>query len=575
MIKLPYGISNFETLAKDDFYFVDRTSYIEQLEQFGSRYLFFLRPRRFGKSLFISMLEHYFGIQHKEKFEQIFGQYYIGQKTTELANQFLILKFDFSQIDTATFESTYQGFLNNVKHGVLSFIGSYGQYFSKQDEEEVRSGKTPEGVLQSLLRIFNLNREGKKIYLLIDEYDHFANEILSFRFQDFIKMVGQNGFVRKFYEAIKVGTHSGAIDRLFVTGVSPITLDSLTSGFNIATNISTYEEFNSMMGFKEEEVQDILRGIEVPDNQLVDILDLMRNWYNGYLFSKRGAEKVYNSDMVLYFGLEYNRNQEVPEELLDINIASDYSKIRKLFKIKNQEEKHLEYLEELLLTGTLRSELIRLFELERGFDRADFISLLYYMGILTITGSELKELIFKMPNYVIKELYYEYFYHIILERSQIEIHAVDLTAKVRDLGFQNNMQPLVEFTQSVLTELSNRDKMNFDEKYIKAIFTSIFFTVGVYNIHHEFEVKKSTTDKGYVDILLVERPPLKLDYQFAIEIKYLKKADAGRATVVMQEAAQQLKNYLLHDDYLQGLEELKAYVVLFVGNEGRFEEVLF
>ncbi|MEM6697625.1 MAG: AAA family ATPase, partial [Bacteroidota bacterium] len=311
MIKLPYGISNFETLAKDDFYFVDRTSYIEQLEQFGSRYLFFLRPRRFGKSLFISMLEHYFGIQHKEKFEQIFGQYYIGQKTTELANQFLILKFDFSQIDTATFESTYRGFLNNVKHGILSFIGSYGQYFSKQDEEEVRSGKTPEGVLQSLLRIFNLNREGKKIYLLIDEYDHFANEILSFRFQDFIKMVGQNGFVRKFYEAIKVGTHSGAIDRLFVTGVSPITLDSLTSGFNIATNISTYEEFNAMIGFKEEEVQDILRGIEVPDNQLVDILDLMRNWYNGYLFSKRGAEKVYNSDMVLYFGLEYNRNQKV------------------------------------------------------------------------------------------------------------------------------------------------------------------------------------------------------------------------------------------------------------------------
>ncbi|MEM8525340.1 MAG: AAA family ATPase [Bacteroidota bacterium] len=574
MIKLPYGISNFETLAKDDFYFVDRTDYIEQLEQFGSRYLFFLRPRRFGKSLFISMLEHYYGVQHKSQFEQIFGQYYIGQQSTKLVNQFLILKFDFSQIDTATFESTYQGFLNNVKQGVLSFIGSYAQYFNEQSEEEIGNAKTPEGTLQTLLRIFNLKRKDQKIYLLIDEYDHFANEILSFRFNDFIKMVGQNGFVRKFYEAIKVGTHSGAIDRLFVTGVSPITLDSLTSGFNIATNVSIYEEFNAMMGFKEEEVKDILKGIEVPNHQLDGTLDLMRNWYNGYLFSKRGIEKVYNSDMVLYFGLEYGRNQEIPEELLDINIASDYSKIRKLFKIKNQEEKHLVYLEELLLTGTLQSELIRLFELERGFDRADFISLLYYMGILTIAGSELKELIFRMPNYVIKELYYEYFYHIILERSQIEIHGVDLTAKVKDLGFRNNIQPLVEFTQSVLTELSNRDKMNFDEKYIKAIFTSIFFTVGVYNIHNEFEVKKSTTEKGYVDLLLVERPPLKLDYQFAIEIKYLKKAEANRAEEVKQEAVQQLKNYLQHDDYLKGLEELKAYVVLFVGNEGRFEEVL-
>lgn len=573
MTKLPYGISNFELLSGEGYLYVDRTPYLDVLESLSQRYLFFVRPRRFGKSLFLSVLEYYYGIQYKDKFERLFGKYYIGRRPTALTNKYLILKFDFSQMDTSSFEDTYQSFLQNAKFGAMKFLGNYSQFFDKEDITEVKTFTFPAQVLQHLLLTAELKAPGHKIYLLIDEYDHFANEILSFRFDDFQEMVGKNGFVRKFYEAVKVGTQSGTIDRLFITGVSPLTLDSLTSGFNISTNISLRREFNALMGFTQSEVRDILRGIDIPEEKEEEVLALMKGWYNGYRFAKEAAEQVYNPDMVLYFAAEYVRDKRYPEDLLDPNIASDYSKIRRLFKIKGKEKEHLQYLDELLTTGQISAQLVRQFELERRFDRNDFISLLYYTGIITIHKSSLASAILKMPNYVIEQLYYQYFHQVALERSQLPASQVDLHEIIRVLALDNQMQPLIDYTQQILTALSTRDKINFDEKYIKAIFTSVLFTVGIYTIHHEFEVKKSATGKGYVDILLQKRPPFETRYQFAIELKYLKKADAARAEAVKEEAVGQLRRYLHADDYLQKLENLKAYVVLFVGNEGEFVAV--
>ncbi len=573
MIKIPYGISNFEMLVERGQYYIDRTMYLEQLEDFFSSYLFFVRPRRFGKSLFLSVLEYYYGLQYKDKFERLFGNYYIGQHPTPLANQYLILKFDFSQIDTSSFENTFKAFLNNVKNSVLTFLGLYAGFLDEKEAEEIKNYGFPSDVIQHLFRIVKLKAPNQKIYLLIDEYDHFANEILSFRFDDFSEMVGQNGFVRKFYEAIKVGTQSGIIDRLFITGVSPLTLDSLTSGFNISTNISLRLEFNAMMGFRQEEVRDVLRGIEVPEEKEVEILGLMKAWYDGYLFGEEATEHIYNSDMVLYFATEYSSQKRYPKYLLDPNIASDYTKIRRMFKIKGEETVHLKYLEELLTTGQISAQLVRQYELEKRFDRNDFISLLYYTGIITIEKSNWASLIFKMPNYVIKQLYYQYFHQVIRERSQLSEHEIDLHEIIAALALENKLQPLIDYTQEILTALSTRDKMNFDEKYLKAIFTSVLFTVGAYTIHNEFEVKKSATDKGYVDILLQKRPPFETKYQFVIELKYLKKAEAAKAEVVKAEAIAQLQRYLRHDAYLQQLEDLKAYLIMFVGNEGQFVEV--
>lgn len=274
MIKIPYGISNFGTLITRGNYYVDRTAYIEKLENFFSSYLVFVRPRRFGKSLFLSTLEHYYGVQYKEQFEQLFGNYYIGQHPTEFANTYLILKFDFSQMNTSSSESTYDSFLRNTKNGAIQFIGNYPDLFGQEEIEKIETYTFPANVMQHVLLMTELKARKYKIYLLIDEYDHFANEILSFRFKEFSGMVGQNGFVRKFYEAIKAGTHSGILDRIFITGVSPLTLDSLTSGFNMSSNISLYEEFNALAGFKKEEVVELLNGIGIEKKEAAQMLPL-------------------------------------------------------------------------------------------------------------------------------------------------------------------------------------------------------------------------------------------------------------------------------------------------------------
>ncbi|MEM9846476.1 MAG: AAA family ATPase [Bacteroidota bacterium] len=573
MIKLPYGLSNFDQIISNNYIYIDRTSYIEALERLNARYLFFLRPRRFGKSLFLSLLEYYYGIHHKDKFEQLFRDLYIGKHPTPDVSQYLILKFDFSQIETDDFQSTRAGFLRNVKHGSLLFMGHYAQYYEAGDTKAIQQADTAMEVLQIIYRKLASVKNPPKIYLLIDEYDHFANEILSFHADDFVKMVGRNGFVRKFYETIKVGTQNGWIDRIFVTGVSPITLDSLTSGFNIATNITLEESFNAMLGFQEAEVATILEGISVPTEQIQSILQLMRQWYNGYKFAKSAAVSVYNSDMVLYFADEYAKQQRIPERLLDINIANDYQKIRKIFKINQQEKKHFEYLNELLVSGSLQSELVYMYQLEKGFNRTDFISLLYYFGIVTIAGHQALKLTFRMPNYVIKELYYQYFYQVITERASLIAQNIDVSEKVMALGYENNIVPLIELVQAVLVELSNRDKMNFDEKYLKTIFTSMIFTTSLYHIKNELEVKKSASEKGYLDLLLAHRPPLDLKYQIAIELKYVKKTAATAAAKLKVAAVKQLKSYLEHDEYLQSLSNLKAYAIVFVGNEAWFEEL--
>ncbi|MEM1120494.1 MAG: AAA family ATPase, partial [Bacteroidota bacterium] len=347
MIKIPYGISNFKQLRENDYYLVDKTKYIEQLEQFNQRFLFFVRPRRFGKSLFLSILEHYYDIRRKDEFMDLFGPYYIGQQPTKLANQYLILKFNFSGIDTRDYDSTFKSFLFNVKHGVKSFLIEYADYFGDEDINGVDYLSFPAQAIQYLYEVMAKQLPPYKIYLLIDEYDHFANEILAFRFEEFSQIVSRNGYVRKFFEAIKIATGQGVIDRLFVTGVSTITLDSLTSGFNISTNITLSPRFHDMVGFKTDEVETILRGVNVSDEGLPNIMEDLKVWYDGYAFSRDVKERLYNSDMVLYFADHYSYDQSYPDDLLDINIASDYTKVRRLFKIKNREKEQLRYLDDL------------------------------------------------------------------------------------------------------------------------------------------------------------------------------------------------------------------------------------
>jgi len=563
MLKLPYGVSNFTKLAKEKYYLVDRTAFIAQLEQMNEPYLFYLRPHRFGKTLFVSMLQCYYGLEYAAQFIEIFGNYTIGQTPTPLANRYLVLKLDFSRINTQTRESTFAGFLENVNQGVSHFLSAYQANYTEADHHYIFSAEEPSIVLSRLFeRTKNHQNTGKfqdKIYVLVDEYDHFANELVAFRLEEFKTSVSRNGFVRKFYESIKTATGDGVVDRIFITGVSPLTLDSLTSGFNIGKHLSLDIQFHQMMGFTEQEVAEILTGVGMEESNLPATLADLRQWYNGYLFNSKAKTKLYNPDMVLYFASEFSRTREYPEELLDINIASDYGKLRDLFRVEGQEVQNLAVLNELITEGQVSAQLTRQFSFEKDFTRDDLISLLFYLGIVTIKAAELSRFIFEPPNFVITQLYFTYFQQIVLRRAALRADDLRIYDRVLKLAQENDIAPLIEAVESILLQLSNRDAVGFDEKYVKAVFAALLYPTQIYTVISEYE-----TDRRYVDLLLTRRPPIDPNYQFAFELKYLKQQDADQLETVKAAGLTQIQTYLRHEK-LQGLADLRAWLVVFVG----------
>lgn len=325
--KLPYGTCNFKYIAEQNYLYIDKTKYIETMERLGERYILFIRPRRFGKSLFVSILDHYYNILHKDKFDKYFGKYYIGQNPTPLKNSYLVLTLDFSGIPT---ETVKEGFLEKIRLSIKTFLHQYRDLLNLSTETEtvILSKNDPAILMQYFLNEIKL-RTNINLFILIDEYDHFANEFLSFDPSVFNKITTGTGFVRKFYETLKEGTKS-LVERIFITGVSPITLDSFTSGFNISKNLSVQEKFNEMFGFTKNEVLFLIKEtiIDCPKLQAEDIYNELEILYNGYLFHKDATEKMFNSDMVLYYLTEIN-NCKKPESVIDKNFASDYQKIKK------------------------------------------------------------------------------------------------------------------------------------------------------------------------------------------------------------------------------------------------------
>ncbi|MBF0240106.1 MAG: AAA family ATPase [SAR324 cluster bacterium] len=556
-MKLPYGISNFAMLVRENYFFMDRTSYIELLENEPEHYLFFLRPRRFGKSLFISVLSYYYGLEHKAKFQELFGQYYIGKHPTPKANSYYVLKLEFSRINTETPESTKKGFLFNVLMSLQSCEDLYG--FLPQDYSQ---DSEPAALLK---RFFKANKD-RVFYVLIDEYDHFANELLGFHFEHFSEIVSRNGFVRKFYEVIKEATGDGIVERLFVTGVSPITLDSMTSGFNIGRNFSLNNHYHKMLGFTEEEITSMLKQLPpslLPHFSQKILLADLKKWYNGYLFHPKG-ERLYNPDMVLFFLTDFIRNGdgEYPERMLDPNIASDYGKLRRLFDLRNRQQNY-DILDRLMKDGCVISEVTIQFSFEKHFTTQDFVSLLFYMGLISLEegmGSRWK---FKIPNYVMEGLYLQFFAEVLEERSGVENRMLIIGDALHLLAYENQPRPFLELIEAELKALSNRDFIQFDEKYVQLLFVTFARLSDLYFVQSQREVSQK-----YPDVMLLHRPPFFPTHQFLLEFKYLKKSDESQLDTKLQEGISQLQGYLQHEE-IQALAGLKSYVVVFVGCELR------
>lgn len=558
MLKLPYGISNYEEIIRDGYEYVDKTKYIEKLENLSEKRIMFLRPRKFGKTLFTSVLENYYDVKKSDKFEELYGNTYIGKNPTENKNKYHILRFNFSGIDTSTVESTINGFKNEVLSSIQVFVSKYSIDFYVNWEQEA------ENVLDNLIKSFGAQRENEKIYVIIDEYDHFANELLGFAPDKFRDLVSKNGKVRKWYEILKKGTET-VIDRIFITGVAPITLDSLTSGVNIGKDITQDVDFNEMMGFTQEELIRMLDRQEISKEEQAEILPIMKNNYDGYKFSIKAKEQIYNSNMCLYFLTDYVRLGEIPSKLIDMNIASDYSKLGNMLDLCVGENRE-EILERTISGEGIASEITEKFNPAIEFTEKDMISMLYYLGYLTIAGEEFGYPKLKIPNIVMKEIYSDYFIKTIKKVINVNINEnyVQITKEIAQDG---KIDKILELLKTYINNLSNRDLIKFDEKYVKLIFYCISMNLNLYRVKSEMEVQRK-----YPDLLLIPKQKPEEYYSVMIEFKYLKKEEKNKLEEKQKEAKEQIKEYSKFEE-IKSLHKLRKYTVVAVNDEIYIEEI--
>lgn len=559
MKKLPYGISNYQELIEDNYYYVDKTKYIEKLENLAEKRIMFLRPRKFGKTLFTSVLENYYDIKKTEEFKELYKDTYIGKNPTNLKNSYHILRFNFSGIDTTDTETTIRGFKREVASSIKVFVEKYGLDFYINEEDEA------ENILDNLIKAFGIQRAKEKIYVIIDEYDHFANELLGFNPNQFKDLVSKNGKVRKWYEILKKGTES-VIDRIFITGVAPITLDSLTSGFNIGLDMTQDRDFNEMMGFTEEELRKLMKEQNISKEEQEEILPIMKENYDGYRFSLKGKEKMYNSNMCLYFLNSYIRFKEIPNQLIDVNIASDYSKLGKMLDLCKGENR-AEIIEKTVSGEGILADIVEKFNPAMEFTERELVSMLYYLGYLTISEEKLGKAELKIPNKVMREIYSEYFMKILNQATEMEIKNSEYNEILVEIALEGKIDKIVELLQKYLKNLSNRDYQRFDEKYVKLIFYCIVMNLKIYSVKSELEVERE-----YPDIVLIPRDRSKGYNAIMVEFKYLKKSEEGKIAEKQKEAKEQIERYS-NSEEMKDIEKMNKYTIVVVNDKLYVEKI--
>ena len=567
MRKLPNGMSNYEAIVKDNRIYVDKTMYIEKMENLSDRTIMFLRPRKFGKTLFTSTLEYYYDINQREKFDELFKNTYIGKNPTVNKNKYYVLRFNFSGIDSSSEESTIYGFKNEVATSIELFVCRYNLDFYVNKEDEAES------ILDNLFKAFYIQKPNEKIYIIIDEYDHFANELLGFNTEQFKSLVSRNGKIRKWYEMLKKGTET-VVDRIFITGVAPITLDSTTSGFNIARDITKNINFNDMLGFNKEDVKYLMSELEIPEEKQEKLLPVIKTNYDGYIFSNMIQEdmekyRMYNSNMTLYFLNMYQEENKIPSEFVDVNIISDYSKIEGLIDLNKEPEK-IDLLEKIVAGDKIEGILTEKFNSEIKFGYNELVSLLFYLGYLTIKENDFGTLSFGVPNEVIRKIYSEYFLEYIKRKNEIEI-VPQRSDIIKEILLEGKIEKLLDLLKTFLKSLSNRDYSKFDEKYIKIIFYSLCKTFPSIFVKSELEV-----GGGYSDILLVPIEKQEERYGILTEFKYIKKEDYQKNNLLLkqkqEEAAMQLKRYKESEE-IKLIPNLRAYSVVVIKDELVIEEI--
>lgn len=573
---LPYGMMNFADIRLDNYYYVDKTSFIPVIEQ-SDRFFFFIRPRRFGKSLTLNMLQHYYDVRTRDKFDALFGDLYIGKHPTRDRNSYLVLYLNFSGIS---------GELHNYRQGLDAhcntsfdyFCDIYAEYLPK-GIKEVLNEKA--GAVEQLDYLYHqCELAGQQIYLFIDEYDHFTNAILSDAesIHRYTEETHKEGYLRAFFNRVKAGTYS-SIKRCFITGVSPVTMDDLTSGFNIGTNYSLTPKFNAMMGFTEDEVREMLTyySTKAPFHHTVDeLIELMKPWYDNYCFAQECYDQptLYNSNMVLYFVKNYiDNNGKAPRNMIESNIRIDYEKLRMLIR-KDKEFAHdASIIQTLVSQGYITGELKDGFLAANIVDSDNFVSLLYYFGMLTVSGTYKGKTKLIIPNQVVREQLYTYLLNTYNEADlSFNNHEKDELSSA--LAYDGAWQSYFDYIADCLKRYaSQRDKQK-GESFVHG------FTLAMTAQNRFYRpISEADTQSGYVDIFL--SPMLEIypdmSHSYIIELKYARYKDPeSRVEELRAEAIAQTNRYADTDRVKNaiGTTQLHKIVVVYKGMEMRVcEEV--
>ena len=536
MKKIPYGISDYRKLIENNYYYVDKTMYLEKLEEVSDTVVY-LRPRRFGKTLFTSMLHYYYDVNSKDLYDDLFKSTYVYNHPTKNKNNYYILKFDFSGMGyRKKIEDIENNFNHSVKSSIIEFLNKYDISIDLDYNERAAD------LLKSLMVNLKLDH---KIYVIIDEYDNFTNSILSNDQDIFKKIHGTDGFVKDFYAKIKefCGT---IIDRVFITGVCSISLDSMTSGFNISTNITNDSRFNSMTALTHDEVKELLK--EIPDSE--KHYNIMIENYDGYKFNKKG-DTLFNPTLTMYYVKSVIETGEIPEVLLDSNIISSYEQIKNIVSLGDYKE----IMDDIFDNGEIVSSLK--VNLNGEFNKNEIISLLYYFGYLTIkSAKDNVHYIFTIPNKVIKTVYSEYYLNIMNEykiRLEDEEES-DAAYSVREEG---DLKKLCDYISNLLENADNRLYLNFKEKDLQIILYTLLIKYDGIDIELEYK-----SGNNFIDVVIFTKK-----YNYVIELKYIKEKEKDTYHEVYQKAKEQIDNYHLEK------ENVKKYIIIFTKSNYTLEEV--
>ena len=560
MIKIPYGISGFERIREEGLEYIDKTRFIRDIEE--ERYCMYVRPRRFGKTLFTTTLDAYYSIDKKDKFEKLFKGLDIYENPTENRNNYYVMNFNFSGMlvdNSMDLQEIERAFNFKVYNDCMGFIERYRLNISINEKDKASEN------LGKLLRTFQGLHLENNIYIIIDEYDHFTNGLLEGRCEKFLNILGKAGFVRAFYEVIKAYTDYNVVERFFATGVAPLTLDSMTSGFNITTSLTLNPMYVDMTGLTEEEVRNIVSKVESNNiEKQEEIYKELRENYDGYQFSPENTKHIFNPTLVMYYLNNYTKLGMPPREIIDKNLTTNAEKLRNLIQMIDK-EKNYSIIEELLTKGIVKGNIVQSFELDKNFNDYDFLSLLFYNGYITIKEVEIitNLVVFEVPNYVSYNLYAKYMLGLINREDRVNIDVSELQKAMLPFAVEGNLEPIMEWIRKFLMYSSVRDKENFKEQDLKHIIHLLFSLTTTYIIYTEYQCMQ-----GYADIYIKKQNETLEINEGILELKYLNKKDGTKLKIenAKKEAKAQLKEYL-KDERLKQNKMLKAYTVVFVGFE--------